>query len=267
MRGADLVVPVGADQQQMPHLRMGDQVLQEVERRCIKPLQIIEEQRERVLLARKHAEEAPENHLKAACASCGGRSATGGWVPMRSSSSGMRLTMSWPFGPSASLSAARHGPLRLALGEKRAHEALEGLRQGGVRDVALVLVELAGREQAARRYECLVQLVHHRGLADAGIAGDQHELGRASGHDTVEGGEQGVDLGLPPIQLLWDPQSVRRVGDAQRERIDAAGRFPFRQAPPKIGLDACGGLVALLGGLGEELHCEQRQRLGTRARS
>ena len=65
VRGADLVVPVGPDQQQVPHLRVRDQVLEEVERRCIQPLQIVEEQRERVLLAREHAEEAPEHHLEA----------------------------------------------------------------------------------------------------------------------------------------------------------------------------------------------------------
>src|SRR5229473_4905614 len=66
MRGADLVVPVGADQQQVPYLRVRDQMLEEVERCRIQPLQIIEEQRERVLLAREHPEEAPEGQLKAA---------------------------------------------------------------------------------------------------------------------------------------------------------------------------------------------------------
>jgi hypothetical protein len=66
--------------------------------------------------------------------------------------------------------------LRLALAEKGPHEAAERLGQGGVRDVALILVELARREQAARRDERLVEFVHHRRLADAGIAGDEHEL-------------------------------------------------------------------------------------------
>ena len=50
VRRADLVVPVGADQQQVPHLRVRDQMLEEVERRGIQPLQIVEEQRERMLL-------------------------------------------------------------------------------------------------------------------------------------------------------------------------------------------------------------------------
>src|SRR6202022_3317236 len=65
VRGSDLVVSIGPDQKQVPHLRVRDQVLEEVERRCIKPLQIVEEQRERVLLPREYAEKAPENHLKA----------------------------------------------------------------------------------------------------------------------------------------------------------------------------------------------------------
>src|SRR5258708_15683566 len=65
VRGADLVIPVGPDQKQVPHLRVRDQVLQEVERRCIKPLQIVEEQRERVLLPCEYAEKPPEYHSKA----------------------------------------------------------------------------------------------------------------------------------------------------------------------------------------------------------
>ena len=62
---ADLVVPVGCHQQQVSHVRMRDQVLEQFERRRIQPLQIIEKQRERVFLAREHAEEPPENPLEA----------------------------------------------------------------------------------------------------------------------------------------------------------------------------------------------------------
>jgi hypothetical protein len=70
--------------------------------------------------------------------------------------------MSCPFGPSASLSEPRHRPSgRLALAQERADKALEGLAQGSVRDVALVLVELAGRKQATWRHQQLVQLIYH----------------------------------------------------------------------------------------------------------
>ena len=40
-------------------------MLEEVERCCIQPLQIIEEQRERVLRPGERAEEPPEHHLEA----------------------------------------------------------------------------------------------------------------------------------------------------------------------------------------------------------
>ena len=64
--GTDLVVAVGADQQQVPHIRLGDQMLEQVERRRVEPLQIVEEQRERMLRPGEHAEEAPEHQLEAA---------------------------------------------------------------------------------------------------------------------------------------------------------------------------------------------------------
>ena len=53
VRGADLVVPVGADQQQVAHLRMRDQMLEQIEGRRIQPLQIVEEQRQRMLRPRR----------------------------------------------------------------------------------------------------------------------------------------------------------------------------------------------------------------------
>src|ERR1700722_18705699 len=62
--GTDLVVSIGPDQKQVPDLRVREQVLKEVERRCIKPLQIVEEQRERVLFPREYPEKPPENPLK-----------------------------------------------------------------------------------------------------------------------------------------------------------------------------------------------------------
>src|SRR6202166_2211830 len=165
MSEIDLVVPVGADQQQVPHLRVRDQMLDEVERRGIQPLQIIEEQRERMLLAREGAEEAPEHHLEAVVC-----------VLRR------QLRDRWLF-PNHELQLGHEGDdeltirserlaqrvpppakLLVALREKRADEGLEGLAHRRVWDVALVLVELAGREQATRRDQHLVQLVYYRGF-------------------------------------------------------------------------------------------------------
>src|SRR6266849_1877343 len=65
VRGTDLIVPVGPDQQQVPHFRVRDQMLEEVERRCIEPMQIVEEQRERVLRPGERADEPAEHQLEA----------------------------------------------------------------------------------------------------------------------------------------------------------------------------------------------------------
>src|SRR5579864_2184850 len=50
MHGIDFVVPICADQHQVLQIRPGQEILQQVERRQVEPLQVVEEQRERVLL-------------------------------------------------------------------------------------------------------------------------------------------------------------------------------------------------------------------------
>ena len=147
--------------------------------------------------------------------------------------------MSRAFGPERLEKRVAPGrELGVALAEKRPHKALKSLHQGRIGDVALVLVELAGREQPARRNKRLVQLIDDRGFADAGIAGDQHQLRRAALDDAVEGGEQGLDLARSPIEFLGDHEPVGRVVSAEREVVDAALSLPLGQAAPEVALDA-----------------------------
>src|SRR5262249_41051153 len=65
MRGCDFGVPVGADQQQVLHIRLRQEILEQIERCCVEPLQIIEEQSERMVRPCEYANEPPENQLKA----------------------------------------------------------------------------------------------------------------------------------------------------------------------------------------------------------
>src|SRR6266849_5343250 len=78
-------------------------------------------------------------------------------------------------------------------------------------------------------------------------------------HDAVECGKQGGDLALASVELLRDHQPLRRVLQTRRERGDPADRLPGGEALAEIRLDACGGLVALLGGLREKLHDDHRE--------
>src|SRR5258708_4828173 len=188
VRGADFVVSIGPDQKHVPPLRVRDQVLEEIERRSIKPLQIVEEQRERVLLPREYAEKPPKDHLKAVLRVLG-RQVRNGWLsPDHKLQCGNEVDDKLTIGTQRlSQGVPPPAKLLLALAQKRAHKALEALGQSGVRDVALVLVELAGREEPTRRDKHLVQFVHHRGLANTGIARHEHQLCGAVGHDPVEG--------------------------------------------------------------------------------
>src|SRR5262245_38356698 len=66
MSGIDFVVPVGADQHQVLHVRPGQQILYQIERRRIEPLQIVEEQGERTFRSREYADKSTEYQLEAA---------------------------------------------------------------------------------------------------------------------------------------------------------------------------------------------------------
>ena len=51
MRGIDLVIAVGADHQHVRHIPLGQQILEHRERSRIEPLQIVEEERQRMASA------------------------------------------------------------------------------------------------------------------------------------------------------------------------------------------------------------------------
>src|SRR5215475_7306081 len=64
MGRGDLVIPICADQQQMPHSRLGQQMFEQIERGRVEPLQIVEEQSQGMLGASEHSQETPEDQEK-----------------------------------------------------------------------------------------------------------------------------------------------------------------------------------------------------------
>jgi hypothetical protein len=76
--------------------------------------------------------------------------------------------------------------LNFALAQNPPDKTLKGLRHGGVRDVTLELIELAGGEQAPRQSQDPVEVVNDRGLADGGISGDENEFRLASRDDVTK---------------------------------------------------------------------------------
>ena len=65
MRRRDFVVPVRADQHQVRHAGWSQQIFEEIERRRIEPLQVVEEQCQWMLRAGKDADKPPKHQLEA----------------------------------------------------------------------------------------------------------------------------------------------------------------------------------------------------------
>src|ERR1700722_5331200 len=193
----------------MLHFRVREQVLKQVERRGVEPLQIVEEQRQWMFRSCEDVDEAPEHKLKSILSVL--------WWKIRNG--WLRADYELQFGDEVNnerpirvqrLPKALAPTLELGLApaQQPADQALKGLRQRRIGNVALVLIEFAGGEKAARRHQRLVQLIDDCGLADAGVARDQHQLRPAAGDDAVEGGKQGLDLALSPVEFLRDQQPV-----------------------------------------------------------
>src|SRR5262245_51641677 len=255
----DLVVAIGANQQEVLHIELRHQILDQIEGSRVEPLQVIEKKRQRVFGPRKDADKAAEYKLE---------------TPLRRSR--RKLGQRWLLADDdLQFRDEIHdelsiGPQRLkqylapltqfgfALAEKLPDQALKGLCESRVWNVAFKLIELAGGEKPARQHQYRLQFVDHRGLADAEIAGDQDQFRGSSADDPIEGSEQGVDLALPPIKLLRDQEPAGRIVFAEWKIINPALRVPFGLAVAKVGFETSGGLIAIFGSLREQFHDDRR---------
>src|SRR5262249_43304741 len=178
MRSVDLVVAVRADDQQMLHIGLRQEVLERLERAGVEPLQIVQEERGWRPRPWEDADESTEHDLKTFSRVLWGklrdrRLLTDDELQLRDEvheELSVRVQrLSQRFAPGRQLG--------LALGQKTAEQTLEGLRQRGIRDVALVLLEFPGGKEAVGRDEDLVQLLDHGRFADAWVSGDEDQLG------------------------------------------------------------------------------------------
>src|SRR5215475_9003285 len=183
----DFVVAVGADEEKIADIRSAQQVFQQVERRRVEPLQVIKEERQRMVRPREDADKLPKGQLKAPLRVL--------WRKLRDRGrlSDDELYFRNEIGNQSSIRpqcllqrVAPSCEVPFALAQQRPYQILKGLCQRRVGNVAFVLVELAGREKAARRDQHRLQIVDDRGLADAGIARDQDQFRGATFDDSVE---------------------------------------------------------------------------------
>src|SRR3569833_542151 len=178
MGRVDFVIAIGPDHQQVMQVGSDEQRFQQVERRGIGPLQIIEKEHERMLRAGEYPDEPPQGNLK--------QSMGLPWRNLRSRrlradhelELGYELDHCAPAQPNRL--AQRAAPaLQLEVSPasfEAQTERSEGPSNGSVGNITLVRVELACSKQAARRHNCLVKLMDEGGFANSGITAHQQKF-------------------------------------------------------------------------------------------
>src|SRR5262245_41858818 len=144
MGSMHFVVSVRADQQHVPHIGLGEKILEHIERCRIEPLQIVEEQSQRMLRPREHADKSPKDELESALGVLE-RQVGDGW---RFADDELQFWNKVHNEPSVRTERImkRIAPcvqFAFALTQERTEQTLKRLRQRRIRDVALVLVEFA----------------------------------------------------------------------------------------------------------------------------
>ena len=162
VRRQNLIVPVRADQQEMPHLRLQREPLDEFQRRRIQPLKIVDEQRQGVSGLCERLQEPLKNHVESVLGLL--RREIGRRGLIADDEGELRhevhhqLTvrperLEQPPPPAIEVGAAQ--------AQEPADQALEGVSHGWVWNVQLELIGLARREQAGGRGEPQLQFLHH----------------------------------------------------------------------------------------------------------
>ena len=64
MGGSDFVVAICTDQHEVLQIRTGQQILQQIERRRVEPLQVVEEERQWMFRPGEDADEPPKHELE-----------------------------------------------------------------------------------------------------------------------------------------------------------------------------------------------------------
>lgn len=261
VRRSHLSIAIRTDEEHVIDVGTREQRCEQVQRRRIGPLQIVQEYHQRVPAARQRADETHEDHLETV--------QRGHAVERRSS----RLRPHEPFDlwddrgqdccPGAQC-VGEQGPPRgqtiFGLGQQLSQHTAERVDQASKRDMSRHLVELAAREIATRLHQRAIQLLHQRGLADAGRPADEDRTRRSSGC-AVERAGQRLQLGRTAIQLPRHHEPAADVVKARREAPKGRRVIQRLAAHAKIGDDARGALIPVVRRLGEQLRQNGRECL------
>src|ERR1700692_4701468 len=144
MGGVDFVIAIGADKQKVLQVRPGQEILEQVERRRVEPLKIVEEERQRMFRPGEHSDKPPKHQLETSLRALWRKLRDGRLV----TDDELQLRDEVDHEPAIGAAGLQKGvtptaKLGVALPEERPNKAVKSLGQRRIRNVALVLVELA----------------------------------------------------------------------------------------------------------------------------
>lgn len=151
VRRTYLVVAIGTDEEEMANRRIAEEMRNQFEACRVRPLKIVQKQRDRVRFAREDAEEVAECPMKAGPRFRGRKFDDGRLRADDELELGDDFDDERAAHPERALqSLPPGGDAVLALRQDLRHEAPEHLNQGRIRNVSFVLVELAGEKKYPR---------------------------------------------------------------------------------------------------------------------
>src|SRR6266496_2527178 len=256
-----LVVAVRADEQQVLDARTTQEPVQQVERRGVHPLQVVQKHDQRMFPPGEGADETLED-IPEPIARLGGIERRRGRL-FTDNQLDLRDHVCQHAAVRAQRSRQASAPLRkalFALSQQLPDQAAEGLRERTVRNVPDDLIELAGDEVPPLPDDRFIQLVNQRRLADSGIARHEHQGGTAL-TCLFERTEQVGHFTVPAVQFLRNQESIGHVLLREIEYRDRPIRGPLAQASVDVVLEAERTLIAILGGLRQQVPDDPGQLL------
>jgi hypothetical protein len=252
MRSVHLVLAIGADDQ---HVRgaAACQRREPAERRVVGPLQVVQEQHQRLALGGQGRQERLRQ-LAEACLLFVGRH-LGDTLHLGQERAQLRNALRQQRAVGTDGLADAHpvlGQLLLGLRQQRPHAGAQRLEDGQQRHAALLPLELAERHVGTQRREARRQLAHEGRLADARGPTHEHELRRA-GHQALEGRGQHQQLHVAAHQTLLERQGAADVARPQHDAVErVARRVQGTRDLLEVERHALGALVAVARVLGQQ---------------
>ena len=226
MGRTDLAVAVRADQQQRLDLAVGQQRLQQVERRTVGPLQVIQKDDERMLPPGQDPKKILDDRRKRFCVSVAPSAGAGGCGPRRRSELGDYLgeharAMAQTLGRAGSRQAATCSSSSVRSCWTSSRKAWSSAPYGTLATWS----NFPAMKRPCRPTERPVELPDQGRLSDPGITGDQQELTRPC-PDPLERFQQLRELPLASVEALGKQEAIADVAPARRRRAQVAVLLP-----------------------------------------